>query len=35
MSDYGAGPWEKVWDGLFWSFIDGTASSSRGSIDSA
>ena len=22
MSDYGAGPWEKVWDGLFWSFID-------------
>lgn len=22
MSDYGAGTWEAVWDGLFWSFID-------------
>jgi len=22
MSDYGPGPWETVWDGLFWSFID-------------
>jgi deoxyribodipyrimidine photolyase-related protein len=22
MSDYGSGPWEKLWDGLFWSFID-------------
>lgn len=22
MSNYPAGDWEKVWDGLFWSFID-------------
>ncbi len=22
MSDYGPGPWEAVWDGLFWSFIE-------------
>lgn len=22
MSDYASGPWEAIWDGLFWSFID-------------
>lgn len=22
MSDYTSGPWEELWDGLFWSFID-------------
>jgi deoxyribodipyrimidine photolyase-related protein len=22
MSDYAAGPWEALWDGLFWRFID-------------
>lgn len=22
MSDYGTGDWQKVWDGLFWSFMD-------------
>jgi deoxyribodipyrimidine photolyase-related protein len=22
MSDYTGGPWEALWDGLFWSFID-------------
>ena len=22
MSDYGGGDWEKIWDGLFWRFVD-------------